>query len=79
MRRFTISFSTDLKKKNVCITWSIWTYRNNVVFRMLKAKPGHIINLAVNLFDDMRYYNLVSSFFGIYGSACTYSKAKTNS
>lgn len=46
------------------ITWSVWIYRNNNIFRNLHANAAHIINLPVNLFDNMRYYNVVSRIFG---------------
>lgn len=29
----------------------------------MNAKPAHVISLVVDLFDDMGYYNVVSSFF----------------
>lgn len=31
-----------------------------VHFLQLNVKPTHIINLAINLFDGMRYYNVPS-------------------
>lgn len=34
------------------------------MFRNWKDQPAHIINLAVNVFDDMRYYSVVSNLFG---------------
>lgn len=40
--------------------WSIWIYRANVIF---DVQPDHIINLAVNLFENMRYYNFISGIF----------------
>lgn len=45
------SFHRPLEKK-FTIAWFTWTYRNSVVFRKFKVKPGHIINLVVHLFDD---------------------------
>lgn len=34
-----------------------------MIFKKHSAQPGHIKNLAINLFEDMRYYNGVSSAF----------------
>lgn len=65
-------------RKNLCHCWFTWTYRNNI-FTSFEAKKGHIINLAVYLFDDMRYYNVVSFIFGQDASASIYSKPETNS
>lgn len=41
------------------MAWSIWTYKNNVLFRKHSAHLGHIINSTLNLFEDMRYYNVL--------------------
>lgn len=32
-----------------------------ILFLERSVQPVHIINIAVNMFDDMRYYNVVSS------------------
>lgn len=36
------------------IVWSIWKYRNNVIFKNFDAQPAYTITLAVKLFDGMR-------------------------
>lgn len=33
--------------------WSIWAYRNNVIFNNSDAKPTHIINLAVKILNRL--------------------------
>lgn len=48
-------------EKIFVMTWSIWTYRNGVIFRKHSVQPGHTIKLVVNLFEYMRYYNIISS------------------
>lgn len=42
------------------------------------VQKGHIVNLARDLFNDMRSYILVSCFPGLDGKAGTYSKPKKN-
>lgn len=37
---------------------------NNVIFWNLNAQPAHVINLAVDLFDDMRYYIVITRVVG---------------
>lgn len=50
--------------KIIVIAWSIWNHRKNTVFRDWNVQPAHIINLAVSMFHDMRYYNAIYSLFG---------------
>lgn len=47
------------------IVWSIWLYRNNVIFRDFGVQPAHVIDFAVHLFEDTRYYKAVSTTFGM--------------
>lgn len=49
--KFTIKCFLDLGKIFV-MTWSLWTYRNNMIFRKHNVQPVHIINLVVKLFDE---------------------------
>lgn len=37
---------------------------NNILDRNWNLLPTHITNLAVNLYDDMRYYNVMSRISG---------------
>lgn len=46
-----------------------------MIFKNYDARPVHIVNLAVRLFDDMRNYNFVSSIF----LQCFITAAHTNS
>lgn len=50
-------------EKIFVISWSIWLQRNNVISN-LDAQLEHVSNLAVKLFDDMRYYNIMSRILG---------------
>lgn len=40
--------------------FGLFGYGNNVIFKNCDAKHVRIINLAVNLFGAMRYYNVAS-------------------
>lgn len=54
--------------KNFVVAWSMWIYRNSIAFGNFDAKPSYIINLAINLFKDMGYYNALFRIFGLDGS-----------
>lgn len=56
------------------IVWSIWTFRNKVIFRNSCVKTAHVINITVKLFDDMRCYNVVSKIFVHECAAGTHTK-----
>lgn len=43
--------------------FSIWTFRNYVIFRNLDVKLSHVNNLTVKLLNDMKYYCVASRFF----------------
>lgn len=47
---------------------------NSVVFKWFDAQLANIVNLAVQLFDDMRYHNAVSRIFSEEGNAGTHTK-----
>lgn len=51
-------------KKIFVVALSIWTSNYKVIFRNHSSQNGHIINLATNLFMDMRDFDVVSSVFG---------------
>lgn len=44
----------------LAIVWSIWNCTNNVIFRNYDVQSGHIISLAVSLFEYLGYYNVVA-------------------
>lgn len=50
-------------EKIIGITWAIWIYRNNAVFKNWKVKPGQIINLAECTFHDIKYFSSLSDIF----------------
>lgn len=50
-------------EKFFVINLSIWTYKNNKESKNYDVKPGHILNLAMDMFNNMRYYNVVSNIF----------------
>lgn len=39
-------------------------HRNNIIYRNWNVQPAQIINLMVNLYDDMIYYNVMSRISG---------------
>lgn len=48
----------------------MWIYKNNVIFRNFNAHPTHTFNLKVNLFEDIRYHNVVSRILDQDDSTC---------
>lgn len=42
------------------VAWCIRCHSYNVIFENMSALKGHIINLAAKIFEDMRFYNVVS-------------------
>lgn len=60
------SYRTTYKaplEKIIGITWTIWTHRNNAVFKNWKVNPGQVINFAERTFHDIEYFNNVSDLF----------------
>lgn len=49
--------------KVLVLVWPIWIYKNNFIFREFDGIPSHITNLVVNLFIEMRYFNIISRIF----------------
>lgn len=60
-KRFINKLYLKPMEKIFVMAWFIWIYKNNVIFSKHSSQPGHIIKLAVNLFEDMTYYNIVSN------------------
>lgn len=50
-----------------------------MIFRKRRAQPSHIINLLVNLFEDIRYYDVVPSVCDHYSSASIHAYVKRRS
>lgn len=61
-KSYDISFGRPLEKI-VVIAWFIWTHMNNAIFNNWKVNPAQVINLAAFIFQDMKYYNVLSDLF----------------
>lgn len=44
-------------EKIIGIIWTIWTHKNNIVFKNWKVNSGQIINLVQRTFHDIEYFN----------------------
>lgn len=61
MKMYITNCFIDIWK--LVIVWCIWTYRSNVLTKVVMLSQHILLNWQSKLFDDMKYYHTASKVF----------------